>query len=170
MALRAFYLVRWLCATNNNRLKAMWIVTVVWFLWNCLIIGVGPSASEAPTQSFHYPHYRTPSPAPTHVLQSLWDIYGFWSWALWFPWLLATLVYTPIAFRDEVQNAFRRATQKFRERRGEAQQVRVVPQPGARHPVPQPAGGGGLTLAQYLTFEFITDFIQEIIAHRVFTR
>ncbi len=123
----------WRLRKNNNwRLLSAWIVVVIWLIGNLYFFGVGPSSEHNPkewtryqkmsdAEKFFYEnrHRRegTPLPEKPGVGITFRTWLRSWSWWLWFWGLGASIIYIPIAFRDEFSRAWYKARQTVRERR-----------------------------------------------------
>ena len=116
---------------NNWRLLAAWVVVVVWFCVNIFVFGVGIGSdtsaewlryqSMSDAEKFFYEswHRRDGMPLPTSpaAVDQFFGWLGLWSWWLWFWWLFSSVVYIPIALRDELSRAWYRARKTVLERR-----------------------------------------------------
>ena len=116
---------------NNWRLAFAWVVLIVWLCGNLLVFGVGiesDSGAEwvkyqgmSDAQKFFYEswHRRDGVPLPTEpgAIDQFSNWLGSWSWWLWFWWLLASIVYVPVAFWDELSRAWYKARKTVMERR-----------------------------------------------------
>lgn len=133
---------------NNARCAAMWIIVVTWLIFNLFVVGIGPSGFDD-FQSVAEKAYLGEEAAGESWLAGLWDLFGSASWWGWVLWVIVTLVYTPIAFRDEVA----RAVESFRGKRGAGAQTSA------------PAGDGGVSRGRPMTFrDFLKwDLIVEVI-------
>ncbi len=143
----------WLLADNNGRCETLWFVTLVWGIF-CLCLGFGaPILSEEVGRSIH----EAPQ---SHYSEGIYDIWErgqeterlmdnevtpeaprhanlFWSWFHWriFGWLFfAAIVYTPIAFREEVRDAWVDVTTRRRD--AEARVTISAPIPPAGSTIP----------------------------------
>ncbi|MBI4132152.1 MAG: hypothetical protein HY474_00800 [Candidatus Sungbacteria bacterium] len=165
-------------ASNNFRLAVSWALTVVILVVNLVIFGFGPALvfgqSEEAQRNYNL-FFRGQFATDAELaswgdgIASIWT--WFWGWVRWLAWsgwfvlLLFSLVYTPVALRDEFGRAWRTVNRRLRERRGAAvPAVRPTAAPTGAAPPPG-AGGQPITFWQYLTAEFIGDFLQELIAH-----
>ena len=154
---RISYFVGWLVADNNGRCTALWVVTLAYGII-CLWIGPGApilsnevrhSIEKTPRSQFSQGVYNAwengqqterlldnreaPRPPHRHNL--------FLSWLHWriFGWiLLAAIVYTPIAFREEAYAAWVDVTTRRRDA-----EARVTPPTAPT----TPSVGGGTTPA-----------------------
>lgn len=178
--------------TNNNwRLVAMWFVTAAWLLANLYFVGVGfptktnterLSAPERPEWAqrldntvmhgsrvldSELPPELRPAPLPD-TSPEIWARVKAWSgrtaWKMWFLLLLASVVYIPIAFRDEVAQTWEKAKRKVRERRGGT--TNVAPSPTSASAVGQTGGESAPTPAQPASGlrKYVRELGQEVFA------
>lgn len=173
-------------ANNNVRLLTLWAVTFVWFIAHALLFGIalGPehkSGLSEVAQRFNNYHLHRQWVTTAELAgafagfgESVGEIARWISGKVLFALIIASLIYFPIAMRDEVQRAWQIALRRFRERRGGLTDL-----PNQPAPAPAPAGGGAaptpaapkaLTWKEYVSFELLSDFVQELIAHTVFQR
>ncbi len=169
-------------ASNNVRMVTCWALVAVGLIFNSIVFGIGPTtAAFSPSDEAgrYYSAYFQGSfatdaellSAPSRVFGSVSAGIGWaWGWLRWFAWtvwsvlLVGSLIYTPLAFRDEGSRAWRSASRKFRERRGDGSGG------GSRKSAGDKADGKPLTKGEYVLWELGSDFIQEILAHTIFRR
>ena len=129
------YRLGWLPASNNGRCLALWITTGI-VLIVAIFSGFGEPAlthtidkkiSEISQSKYHqsvYDAWYGPERAKAKVASEKWPVAKkqpslFWSWSPWllfFLFLFISLVYTPIAFREEIREAWSEAWIKITEK------------------------------------------------------
>lgn len=182
---RFLFRLGWLLANNNGRCIALWAVTAALFI-AAIWTGFGdPILSTTLTEKIK----EVAQTSQYHqALYGVWNHgkevarshdHGLRDWSLWiwfFVALLISLIYTPIAFREEAREAWDEAVRRFRERRETearmpkpeviATGVSAVATTGAAAAA-VPLGGGFWTLLRRLIpieiiAEFIGIFVQKI--------
>ncbi len=165
--------------TNNNvRLAVLWLATGILFLFNLFVFGVGPAAKSPigeTAQKYYnlYYHGELLTDVELNPIFSsfggLWEMIRSGAWWLWLLLFLGSVVYFPIALRDEVSRAWEVAWRKARERRGGEEKAHL-PSPSIP-PVAQPSQPATpsaeqpLGFRRYLIWEVITDFLSAFLSH-----
>lgn len=155
---------------NNFRLLLLWALVVAHLILNCFVFGIGgregSSLSET-RQRYHniYAHGRFATDRElmwdNGVLEAIWEWIANNSWRVWFLFLLLAIVYTPIAWRDELGRAWAATTRRLRQDTGGNQDLPPEPPTGGG------AGGGGGTTPPQAGIGlggFIKDFAANLIA------
>lgn len=175
--------------TNNNvRLAVLWGITGFLLVFNLFVFGVGPvskltvgETAQRYNNLYYFGQFVTD--AELHPLSSflesffggIWDSFRSVAWWLWFGLLLLSIVYTPIAFRDEVARAWEIAWRKARERRGGEETANLPPlgnppsTPASPQSTQQPTERP-LGFRRYLIWEVITDFASAFLSHAFMRR
>ena len=113
---RFLYRFGWLLASNNGRCLLLWLITV-FFLIMTILSGFGEPITSRAIDEMIYDVSRESGeiysqPPPTS------SIWWCWKWLiLFFIFFIASVIYTPIAFREEVADVFGDAWRKVKERR-----------------------------------------------------
>lgn len=159
-------------AKNNFRCGTLWALTVTLLVFNLTIFGFGSAinfgghSEEAQRYYNLYLHHRFATDAEImpdyqRFLGGISMFFGWWwawlrfsMWLSWFFLLVASIVYVPVAFQDELQRAYE-SIEALREERG-----------GAAHeqqaPAPAPAGGEQFTFGKFLRWDIAVEFMTEI--------
>lgn len=163
--------------TNNNvRLAVLWGITGFLLVFNLFIFGVGPvpeSTVGEIAQRYYNEYYRGEfvTDAELHRIAAFFGGLGgsFRAivWWFWFGLLISGIVYTPIAFRDEVVRALQAAWRQVRQRRGGEEEANLPPiggQPPPQQQTPPPPTVGPQQ-PSFLRL-FLSDLLGSWISHR----
>jgi len=176
-----FSFVTWLFMVNNGRCVLLWIITG-YLLYISITTGLGEPilnnfaerigttsgvASEQVDMLYKI-HYNLPLdqplPAPP-AKASLW-----WSWRWWiatFCFFLLSVIYTPIALREEVVEIGKGAWENLREREEtETQAAPAQPPAGAGTP-PTPSTTHKVrdSFSRLFSIDLLAEFVWEAIRH-----
>ena len=168
---------------NNTRLKTFWAATLIILVANLIIFGFGPTI-ESPVsetaQKYYNLYYKGQFATDAEIagwLGSISRFFGWsWSWLRWSAWtfwflLLGwSIIYTPIAFRDEVARGWHTAWRIILEKRTGIEEPKPKPTPEKSETVP-PTPGPGLTSkifeqARIFTREFGAAVVADMLSRK----
>mgnify|MGYP001559229713 CR=1 FL=1 len=164
--------------TNNNvRLAVFWIATVILLLFNLVLFGVGPAVQPQPSlgeaiQKYHpayyFVRYGSPPELSGFFLFNLRETIRPFAWWLWFILFLWSVIYIPIAFRDEVARTWESAWRKARESRGGEEEANLPPignrpNGGPQPPRPPEPEGRGFSVVKFLGLEVLIDVVRDFL-------
>lgn len=178
------YRLFWRLRTDNNiRALCAWIVVITWLTLNFWVFGLGPSQPSVltPASLVHKseelnerrqnlllhkqfktdeelglaPKKETRKKEPDRKEKSGW-FFGKWSWILWVLVFIVTVIYTPLAFRDEAGRALDKV---FGSRLGGSS--RDLPDPNTQQ------RGGERGHQGNTAFILVWEFIKDILFHKL---
>lgn len=166
-------------ADNNRRLAVLWVGVIASLIFTALIFGFGDpieigGGRSDEAQRLYNTYFHGVGKTDAEFFQHGWvvrlislyfDLIGASidflrpvAWMFCLALLIAGLIYIPVAFSDEFARAWRTATRLVRERRGGSASG------GAPEQTTASAPSGALTWKQYISWELISDFVQELLA------
>ena len=165
---------------NNTRMKTLWVFTGLLLVFNLGVLGSGsvswPVHSDE-AQRYYNAYFQGKFMTDQELLSTYEVVTGsiglffgwMFGWIRWFMWRLwlvlfvATVVYTPLAYRAELTKLKLRISRSFREQRGaEATGGPRVPLSGGV----KAGNEGGLTFWQYMKGEIIWDILRDFVFKR----
>lgn len=178
---RLGYRLGWLLANNNGRCLALWIVTGA-FLVMGILSGFGEPVlthtidkkiSEIPQSKYHqsvYDAWYAPERIKAELSGEKWPVAKkplslLWSWKWWLGFILfffISLIYTPIAYREEIWEMGRNAWRKAREKREAEAKEKETQGKGEGVAQSTESGSGRNTFAKQLGLEFAAEFLAEM--------
>ncbi len=160
--------------TNNNvRCATLWALVVALLVINLLVFGFGHTSAPSPLpetiQKYNNLEFRGVFATDAELLSwhqrlsaGVSGAFGWWSewlrffaWASWFFLLVTSVIYTPVAFRDEFQRA-KETIEALREERGGA------PDESQTTPAATPPAGDQMTFKRFLKWDLAVEFLTEI--------
>lgn len=172
------YRLGWLLASNNGRCLVLWVITGI-LLLVALFSGFGEpiftftvdkKISEISQSKYHQSVYdawygperakakATGQKQPMAKKQP--SLLGSWSpWLLFLLFFLISLIYTPIAFREEVREAWQEAKIKIKEK----EETEAKPQEEAKPKTPGLAGWKP-SFARLFSIDLLAEFVWNTIS------
>ncbi|MFH0852716.1 MAG: hypothetical protein V1845_03925 [bacterium] len=117
---------------NNTRLLVCWIAVVVILLANLIVFGLGApdsnSSMSETAQKYYNLEYKGKfgtdreiagfTGSFSELVGWLWNVFRWIVWAFWLLLLIWSIIYVPIAFRDEAHAAWERTKRLITEKEG----------------------------------------------------
>ncbi len=175
------YRLGWLLASNNGRCWILWVITGI-LLVVAIFSGFGEPVlthtidkkiSEISQSKYHqsvYDAWYGPERTKAKAAGKEWPTTKktpslFWGWSPWLTFFLfffISLVYTPIAFREEVREAWQEAKIKIKEKE-ETEAKTETPQEGAKPKAPGLAGWKP-SFARLFSIDLLAEFVWNTIS------
>ncbi|MBI4120411.1 MAG: hypothetical protein HY454_03000 [Parcubacteria group bacterium] len=158
-------------ANNNFQLMIFWAIVGAHLLLNLVFLGLGPEidpgVSEVQQKYYNlYFHNQYATDNQIHWAQNAWtgiiDFLRSWSWKLWWAELVFSLIYTPVAFWDEVKAGAKAGWRKIQEGRLEQDLPdSVQPTPAATPSISAATRGEGRRSEVWI---FVREFFSALVA------
>lgn len=159
--------------SNNVRCATLWVLVVALLIINLLVFGFGWASAPSPLpetiQRYNNLEFRGAFATDAELLSWYqrfsggisgafgwwWEWLRFFAWTGWFLLLVTSVIYTPLAFRDELERA-KETIEALREERGGA------PSESQTAPAATSPTGDQMTLGRFLKLDLFIEFLTEI--------
>lgn len=165
---RFLYGIGWFLGNNNGRCAAFWLVTLVVFLVAVfsgygepvLSSAVSEKIAEVNRSEYNQAVYDAWNYAKRQEAQVVAPFHGWLLWILVFPLFAFSFIYTLVAFREEIREAWDEVGRRVREKREAEAQVSAEPVVAATAPASSVAvSPHGVTWGRLFKFEVVSELI-----------